>query len=149
MARFFKEQDIDEFRDCFYLHARSGNIRTLDELSVIMRSLGMSPTLTELRKYYKQKGGSLTFPEFLDVVHQHAGAENISQEILAAFRAYDVGKKGVISAGDLRHILQQWGEALSKRDVDMLFREAQIAPNGKVRYEDFVKIACAPIPDYK
>ncbi|VVC98147.1 unnamed protein product [Leptidea sinapis] len=48
MARYFKEQDIDEFRECFYLFARSGQITSLDELTVVMRSLGMSPTIQEL-----------------------------------------------------------------------------------------------------
>merc|ERR1712242_237156 len=38
-----RDQDIDEFRECFYLYARSGQIKTMDELTIIMRSLGMSP----------------------------------------------------------------------------------------------------------
>lgn len=45
-----------EFRECFYLFARGGQIRTLDELTIIMRSLGMSPTIHELKKYMKDKG---------------------------------------------------------------------------------------------
>ena len=46
-----------EFRDCFHLFARhGGQITTMDELTVIMRSLGMSPTIAELRKYMKEKG---------------------------------------------------------------------------------------------
>lgn len=44
-----------EFRECFYLFARSGQIKTLDELTVIMRSLGLSPTISELAGYLKQK----------------------------------------------------------------------------------------------
>jgi len=43
-----------EFRECFYLFAREGAINKLDELSVIMRSLGMSPTITELKKYFSE-----------------------------------------------------------------------------------------------
>lgn len=43
-----------EFRECFYLFAREGTINKLDELSVIMRSLGMSPTITELKKYFSE-----------------------------------------------------------------------------------------------
>ena len=78
-ARYFKESDIDgkfsftklhrkalflvksflrrwfaEFRECFYLYSRSGKIQTLDELTVIMRSLNMSPTIAELRTYFRQ-----------------------------------------------------------------------------------------------
>ena len=32
--------------------------------------------------------------------------------------------------------------------VDQIFREANISPNGMVKYEEFVKIVCAPVPDY-
>jgi hypothetical protein len=32
--------------------------------------------------------------------------------------------------------------------VDQLFREANIQMNGVVKYDDFVKIVCAPVPDY-
>jgi len=45
---------FSEFRECFYLFAREGAINKLDELSVIMRSLGMSPTITELKKYFSE-----------------------------------------------------------------------------------------------
>lgn len=150
MARHFKEQDIDEFRECFSLYARSGSgqIRTLDQLTVIMRSLGMSPTISELKKYFKEKGGVLSFPDFLDVMHQHGGRQNVAGEILAAFRATDPSGSGVISAKQLRHTLLHWGERLSTREVDQIFREANININGHVRYEDFTKIVCAPVPDY-
>ena len=32
--------------------------------------------------------------------------------------------------------------------VDQIFREANITSNGLVNYEEFVKIVCAPVPDY-
>lgn len=52
---------FSEFRECFYLFARSGQIRTLDELTVIMRSLGMSPTIAELKTYLKERSKNATF----------------------------------------------------------------------------------------
>ena len=141
-ARYFREQDIDEYRECFYLYARyrkllqkwnycstnnlltvqwnlfvwgsvfkkiklsvtyifglrrfsffvtdirvavwcttlqkkdlllfrSGNVTTLDQLTVIMRSLGMSPTITELKGYMKDKMGRIAFADFLDIMHTH------------------------------------------------------------------------------
>lgn len=44
-----------EFKECFYLYARSDHIKTLDELTVIMRSLDLSPTISELAGYFKHK----------------------------------------------------------------------------------------------
>ncbi|KAF0302082.1 Calmodulin-like protein 4 [Amphibalanus amphitrite] len=149
MARFFKEQDIDEFRDCFHLFARhGGQITTMDELTVIMRSLGLSPTIAELQKYMKEKGGKMTFAQFLDVMHQHTQQEKIPKEIIEAFRGHDTSRRGMLPARNLRHILLRWGECLSPREVDQIFREANIQPNGFVKYDDFVKIVCAPVPDY-
>jgi len=148
MARYFREQDIDEYRECFYLYARSGNVTTLDQLTVIMRSLGMSPTITELKTYMKEKMGRIAFADFLDIMHTHSKKESIPKELLEAFKAMDVQRRGSIPARDLWNILVKWGEKLSPREVDQIFREANIQINGQVKYEDFVKIVCAPVPDY-
>uniref|UniRef100_A0A182UP82 Myosin-2 essential light chain n=1 Tax=Anopheles merus TaxID=30066 RepID=A0A182UP82_ANOME len=147
-ARYFKEQDIDEFRECFYLFARSGHITTLDELTVIMRSLGLSPTIQELTQYLKKKNGRMSFADFLEVMHQHSRVENLPDEVIQAFKAGDKTGRGTIPARQLRHLLQNWGEGLSFREVDNIFREANVSSNGHVRYTDFVRVACAPVPDY-
>lgn len=137
-----------EFRECFYLFARSGQITTLDELTVIMRSLGLSPTIKELTRYLRKKNGRMSFADFLDVMHQHSKVENLPDEVIDAFKAADMENKGTIPAKQLRHLLQNWGEGLSVREIDNIFREANVQNNGSVRYSDFVKIACAPVPDY-
>lgn len=137
-----------EFRECFYLFARSGQITTLDELTVIMRSLGLSPTIKELTRYLRKKNGRMSFADFLDVMHQHSKVENLPDEVIEAFKAADMENKGTIPAKQLRHLLQNWGEGLSVREIDNIFREANVQNNGSVRYSDFVKIACAPVPDY-
>ncbi|CAB4056757.1 CALM [Lepeophtheirus salmonis] len=119
MARYFKEQDIDEYRECFYLYSRSGLINTVDELGLIMRSLGMSPTLLELKEYMKAKnGGKMNFADFLEVVHKHSSKEDIPKEILDAFRDMD---------------------KLTTQEVDKLFHETNVTSNSKINYENFVK----------
>ncbi|XP_015513877.1 calmodulin-like protein 4 [Neodiprion virginianus] len=148
MARYFREEDIDEFRECFYLFARSGQIKTLDELTIIMRSLGLSPTIAELNKYLKDKGGKMSFADFLEVMHHQTRQENLPKEVIEAFKAADTSRNGSIPARQLAHMLLHWGEKLSAKEVEQIFREANVSPNGQVRYEDFVKIACAPVPDY-
>ncbi|XP_037894841.1 calmodulin isoform X1 [Glossina fuscipes] len=139
---------LQEFRECFYLFARSGQISTLDELTVIMRSLGFSPTIQELVSYLKKRGGKMSFADFLDVMHQHSKVENLPDEVIEAFKAADCKNTGFISARQLRNLLVGWGEGLSMREIDNIFREANVNNNSLVRYADFVKIACAPVPDY-
>jgi len=110
-----------EFRECFYLFARSGQITTLDELTVIMRSLGLSPTIQELVSYLKAKGGKMSFADFLDIMHQHSKTEKLPNEVLKAFEAADTQNTGTISARQLRNLLQNWGEGLSVREVCTIF----------------------------
>lgn len=90
----------------------------------------------------------MSFADFLDVMHQHSKVENLPDEVVNAFKAADPQGKGTISAKQLRHLLQNWGEGLSVREIDNIFREANVTSGGSVRYSDFVKIACAPVPDY-
>ena len=64
----------------------------------------------------KQKGGKMSFADFLDVMHIHSSKENIPKELLDAFRGSDPGMKGVIPAKDLWNILTKWGEKISPRE---------------------------------
>lgn len=90
----------------------------------------------------------MTFADFLEVMHVHSRVENLPKEIVDAFKAADPEGTGTITAKHLRHLLQNWGERLSSKEVDRIFREANVNNNSLVKYEDFVKIACAPVPDY-
>lgn len=90
----------------------------------------------------------MTFADFLEIMHVHSRLEKLPTEVIDAFKAADPQGKGVISAKELRHLLQEWGECLTPKEVDKIFREANVTTNGMVKYEDFVKIACAPVPDY-
>lgn len=92
-------------------------------------------------------GGKLSFADFLDIMHTHSVTEKVNQEITEAFRASDWNRNGQILTRDLKHTLCNWGEKLDAKQVDALFREANI--NGHyVKYEDFIRVICAPIPDY-
>ena len=80
------------------IFTRSGQISTMDELTVIMRSLGMSPTITELKSYMRDKGGKISFADFLEIMHGHSKKESIPRELLEAFRGMDPQRKGYIPA---------------------------------------------------
>ena len=48
----FLTSDVAEFRDCFLLFARNKVVTNPDELTLIMRSLGFSPTIKEIDDYF-------------------------------------------------------------------------------------------------
>ena len=69
-----------------------------------MRSLSLSPTKNELEIYFKQKGGKLTFADFLDVMHTHSGKEKLPDEIIRAFQANDYNRTGAVSLYNIQCI---------------------------------------------
>lgn len=78
--KHFTENDIDTFREAFFLFAKNRTenpiyIRSVDELCVIMRSLGLSPTIREIGAYMKKYSNKMSFSDFLEVVHTHSRGE--------------------------------------------------------------------------
>lgn len=47
---------------------------------------------------------------------------------------------GFISAQELRHVMTNLGERLTDEEVDEMLREADVDGDGKINYEEFVKL---------
>ena len=92
-------------------------------------------------------GGKLSFADFLDVMHTHSKKEKVPQEILEAFYGSDRSRTGQIAVRDFKHILCGWGEKMDPKSVDQLLREANVS-GPYMKYHEFVRIICAPVPDY-
>lgn len=58
----------------------------------------------------------LNFAQFLKSMGEHSQVEKPEKEILAAFKAHDMKGTGYVPASDLRHILQNLGEKLTKQE---------------------------------
>lgn len=81
--KHFTEKDIDSFREAFFLFAKNRTenpiyIRSVDELCLITRSLGLSPTIKEITAYMKKYNNKMSFSDFLEVVHFHSGGISIN-----------------------------------------------------------------------
>lgn len=74
--------------------------------------------------------------------------EKLPDEILDAFKAFDTKKTGKINARILRSVLSNWGEKLTEREIQAIFREANVNLHGEINYHEFLKIVSAPVPDY-
>lgn len=97
---------------------------------------------------FLNKDGIVDFAEFLSILHTHLKTEEAYKEILEAFRIYDTKKTGFISAKDLKMILTMTGERLSNKDVDMILRESNATKDGRVNYENLVKVLSTPISQH-
>uniref|UniRef100_A0A3B3ZCQ6 EF-hand domain-containing protein n=2 Tax=Periophthalmus magnuspinnatus TaxID=409849 RepID=A0A3B3ZCQ6_9GOBI len=117
-----------------------------------MRCLGTSPTHGEIERHLQvhkiDKSGSVDFSTFLTMMHRQMQQEDPKAEILEALRMTDKQKKGFIQATELRTKLTTMGEKLTQKEVDELFREAKIKPNGVVNYKEFTQMVTLPLADY-
>ncbi|XP_055983778.1 calmodulin-like protein 4 [Sorex fumeus] len=153
MANFLSQDQINEYKECFSLFDKQqrGKIRSSD-LLVVMRSLGTSPTPKEAQRHLQTHGidrqGELDFSTFLAIMHGQMKQEDPKKEILLALLMADKEKKGYIMASELRAKLTTLGEKLTHREVDDLFQETDIEPNGRVNYDDFIHKITIPVRDY-
>ncbi|XP_065061487.1 calmodulin-A-like [Rhopilema esculentum] len=144
-AETLNEEQIEEFREAFYLFDSDGNgAITTKELGHVMRSLGQNPTEAELQDMINEVdidgNGTIDFPEFLNMMARNMIDSEGEEEIKEAFRVFDKDGNGHISAAELRHIMTNLGEKLTDEEVDEMIKEADIDGDGHINYEEFVKM---------
>ncbi|KAK3581947.1 hypothetical protein CHS0354_007072 [Potamilus streckersoni] len=142
-----------EIRELFQLFDKN-NDKTISasELGKAMRFLGMSPKQSEvdtaMRALDKNGNGRIEFKEFytfmqaeLSVVNQE-DFMNKEETVRGAFQIFDRDGNGYIDAKELRTAMKNLGEALTDKELDDMMKEADVDGDGKINYEEFVKIWC-------
>ncbi|BAM40412.1 calmodulin [Theileria orientalis strain Shintoku] len=145
MADQLSEEQIAEFKEAFSLFDKDGDGSiTTKELGTIMRSLGQNPTEAELQDMINEidtnSSGTIDFPEFLLLMARKMKECDTEEELIQAFKVFDRDGNGFISAQELRHVMTNLGERLTDDEVDEMLREADIDGDGKINYEEFVKL---------
>ncbi|CAL4095974.1 unnamed protein product, partial [Meganyctiphanes norvegica] len=136
---------VSEFKEAFMLFDKDedGMIDTSD-LGVVMRSLGQRPTDSELRKMINEietcSDGTIEFNEFLQMMSKKLKTIGNGDELREAFKVFDKKKSGYLTSKELRHVMTSMGEKLSVGEVEDMIKDACPDNDGKVKYEDFVKI---------
>ena len=143
-AHNFNEHQISLFREIFSEFDKDGD-GTLDTkyVGTIMRSLGQSPTESELRDIIVEvdadNSGYMDFSEFLTVMANHIKDEtDTKDDICTAFKVFDDTGKGTISVSDMRSVLTTMGDALTADEIDEMIKAADNNHSGQINYEEFV-----------
>ncbi|XP_054844189.1 uncharacterized protein LOC129335564 [Eublepharis macularius] len=145
MARQLTEEQLAEFKEAFSLFDKDGDgAITTKELGTVMRSLGHNPTEAELQAMISDidanRSGTVDFAEFLSLMAKRTRDSDGEEEIRDAFRVFDKDESGYISAAELRHVMINLGEKLTDEEVDEMIREADVDVDGKLNYEEFVRV---------
>ncbi|ANZ75178.1 Calmodulin [Komagataella phaffii CBS 7435] len=142
MSDKLSEAQISEFKEAFSLfdQDQDGKI-TSKELGIVMRSLGQTPTESELndliREIDSNTDGSIDFPEFLTMMARKMRDSDSQAEIFEAFRVFDKDGDGKIDKGELKHVLTSIGEKLTEEEVDEMLREADTNNDGVIDIKEF------------
>ncbi|XP_037090298.1 neo-calmodulin-like isoform X2 [Pollicipes pollicipes] len=139
------EELVAEFKEAFMLFDKDEDgVINMNELGVMMKTLGQRPTETELEKMVStvdQEGtGQIEFNEFLQMMAKKMAGMESEEELKEAFKVFDKDEDGLLTVGELRHIMTSMGEKMSNDEVDDMIREADKNGNGKINYEEFVRV---------
>lgn len=63
--------------------------------------------------------------------------------VFHCFQVFDKDQRGFIEAKELRHVLTNIGEKLSGGEMDDMIKEADPDNDGKIQYEEFVRVLLA------
>ena len=142
-----REREILEESFGLYDTIGDGKI-DINLLGDALRGLGLNPTEGEVFKIKKEidPTGSrrISFEEFLPIyqsVNQKEGKKKAnanSEDFIECFRVFDKDGTGLITAGELHHVLTTLGERLSPDQIDLLTQGLE-NKHGQVNIEDFVR----------
>lgn len=144
MSNNLTEEQIQEFKEAFTLFDKDNNgTISKQELSTVMRSLGLSPSeqeVTDLMNEIDVNGNkSIEFSEFLTLMSRQLKQNDSEMELLEAFKVFDKNGDGYISSAELKHVLTSIGEKLSDAEVDEILKEVADG-QGQINIEQFAEI---------
>ncbi|XP_033645712.1 calmodulin-beta-like [Asterias rubens] len=156
MTRDLGDQHFSEFKEAFSIFDKDGDgTVTCEELAVVLRSIGLNPSKKELQGLIKEAdvdgNNTIELNEFLalmakKMVRQESGAGRnddvmmTEEEIDKTFKVFDRNGNGFICAEEIRQVGALYGETFSDDDVSQMIKEADHDGDGRVSYEDFVKM---------
>lgn len=135
---------IKEYREAFEMFDKDQNGKiSLKELKNIMKSLNQEPTEMELREMISEVdldgNGEIDFDEFVILMNNRSMDSDTEEEIILAFRVFDIEGNGFIKSIELKYILSSMTDRLSDEDIDKMIEEADIEGLGFINYESFVR----------
>lgn len=144
-----KNLENAEFKEAFDYFDKdgSGSISS-DELLQVMRAMGQNPTEDELLNLVMEVdidgNGTIDFPEFLEMMKKKATEVDEEADLREAFKLFDRNRDGFIDMKELKKVTSMLGTMLTKEELEEFMSEADVDGNGKLDYDEFVKMLLSP-----
>lgn len=140
------EDERNMFQDEFNMYDKDNDgYITIKELGTVLRSLGEDPSDDELEKMVEEidanDNNRIEFKEFLIMMAKKMYIIDSEDELIDAFKVFDSDGNGYITKGELQGVFTSLGGTiLSVEELDELLTKADADGDGKMNYEEFVKI---------
>jgi calmodulin len=139
---------IEERQDCidiFALLDKNGN-NTIDikELGAGLRTLGLNPSLSEIKsmmqRFDNDGTNTLAFDEFIKVyINCLSYKSKREDEIKEQFRRMDKNGDGKLSCEELKELLMEGDEAFSEEELRMVFEEFDRNNDGNIDISELLE----------
>ncbi|KAG0727275.1 Calmodulin [Chionoecetes opilio] len=141
MPRRLSPAKLAEARECYAIYGQKGGI-PIAELGNALRALGINSTNSELRNIIAdiKSPPSVNFDLFQSVLCMDLLPRESPEEVKEALGIFDHNGDGRISTVELKHMMMTMGDKLSKEEVDILIREANIDEDGHISCEQLLHL---------
>ena len=117
---------------------------SLRELGTALRSLGFHMSEKEVDSLFKEldgaKQGYIGFEEFLEIIMTKMKDPYSEQELIEAFKIFDVNEDGYIDAQELKTVCMKLGDRMKSSDIEEIIQEADRDGHGKIHIEEFASM---------
>lgn len=139
MSVNLSEEQLSEFPEAFSLFDREGDgFISTKHIGLLLRTLGQNPTENQIQEIINELG-KVKFNDFLKLMTRQKETDN-ELDVFELFKLFDKDGDGFISSEELRQAMISLGDFLTNEECDELIRENSTAGDGKLSYEDFLKL---------
>ena len=138
----------NELKEAFSLFDKDGDgTITIDELSIVMKSIGQSSSREAVKEMIgdidDDDDGEVNFEEFMKLMATKMKEGETDEELIEAFKTFDLNGTNYITEEELSVILEKYGEKLPREEVHKMFLEADKTGDGTLTFEEFVLMMMA------
>ncbi|XP_076365697.1 calcium-binding protein E63-1-like isoform X2 [Tachypleus tridentatus] len=118
----------------------ASELKSMSESLGILLSDGMIRHV--LHQVNRRDDGMINEEEFMAWMakHQTSTEDDVMEDLLAAFRVFDKDRNGFITRDELRIAMEMIGEPVSDKKLDELIKVTDVDNDGRINYQEFVRI---------
>ena len=143
------DEKLKECKIIFDLIDKDKDTRiTPEELGPALRVCGASPSQQELEMAIQSSADQsnlITFEKFIDIYENLINNQDSEEDIINELKKLDTNGSGNITVNDLKNLLANYGEVLTKEEIDDVIQESNADKNGNINIEKFAKILLGKI----